>query len=120
MITQKINLRQLVHSLMETPKGAKVIVIPIKENNLFEGEKGIYLDIVGFEFDDKTDKQYKDTHLLKQSFPKGKYEKMTDEEKKSIPIIGTARVNSGSSYGEPTPKDANNGDVAKGIDELPF
>lgn len=118
MITLKLNLRQLTHSLMTTPKGTKVIVIPISENNLFEGEKGIYLDIVGFEI--KNSKENEDTHLLKQSFSKEKLASMTDEQKKSLPIIGNARVNSGSQRSESDPKDANNGNVASGVDDLPF
>lgn len=118
MITLKVNLRQLVHSQMTTPKGAKCIVIPIVENNLFEGEKGIYLDLVGFER--KEVKEGEDTHLLKQSFSKDKLAAMTDEQKKALPILGNARVSSGGQRSEPEPKDANGGVVADSIDGLPF
>jgi hypothetical protein len=102
---------------MVTPKGTKVIVIPIAENNLFEGEKGLYLDIVGFER--KEVKEGEDTHLLKQSFSKEKLAAMTDEAKKALPIIGNARV-FGGQRSESEPKDANNGAVAEGINDLPF
>lgn len=120
MITLKLNLRQLQHSLMLTPKGTKVLVIPIKENNLFEGKEGVYLDIVGFDYQDKTPgKQYPDTHLLKQSFSKEELSKMTDEQKKSLPILGNARVDS-NQHAEAAPKDLNNGEIAKGVDDLPF
>lgn len=120
MITLKLNLRQLNHALMTTPKGAKVIVIPFKENNIFEGEKGLYLDIIGFEFEDKSDKKYKDTHLLKLSFSKEELAAMSDEQRKALPILGTARVNTGQPLGEPEPKDMNSGNVADGLDKLPF
>lgn len=119
MITLKLNLRQLKHSLMKTPKGNEVIVIPVKENNLFEGEKGLYLDIVGFEFEDKTDTLYPATHLLKQSFSKDKLSRMTEKEKRAIPILGTARVGN-QERGEAEPKDMNNGNVAAGLGDLPF
>jgi hypothetical protein len=119
MITAKLNLRQLTHSLMTTPKGAKVIVIPILENNLYEGEKGLYLDLVGFEFESKQTGEYKDTHLLKQSFSKEKLAAMTDEEKRALPILGNARVTvQGQGYAEPEPKGPS--DVADSVDSLPF
>lgn len=118
MITGKINLRQLKHALMTTPKGNLCIMIPIKENELYEGEKGIYLDIVGFEIKNKKGDN-KDTHLVKQSFPKERLEKMTDTEKNEIPIIGNFRVMSGAdAHSEPEPKGSDK--VAKGVDDLPF
>lgn len=121
MITLRINLRQLKHSLMVTPKGNKVIVIPIVDNDLFDGEKGTYLDIVGFDFEDKTpDKKFPDTHLLKQSFSKEKLAAMTEEQKKALPILGNARVAAAGAHGEPAPKDLNDGKVASGVDDLPF
>jgi len=121
MITLKLNLRQLNHALMTTPKGANVIVIPIAENNLFEGKEGIYLDIVGFDYEDKTPgKKYPDTHLLKQSFSKEKLATMTEAQKTALPILGNACVSGSSQRSEPAPKDLNNGSVAKGLDDLPF
>ena len=120
MITAKLNLRQLEHAIMKTPIGNEVIVIPIEKNNLFKGEKGIYLDLVGFEIK-KPGEGQKDTHILKQSFSKEKLEKMTDDEKKALPILGNATVMTGSgSRSEAEPKDANNGTVADGINQLPF
>ena len=118
MITLSINLRQLEHALMETKKGTKGIFIPIEKNNLFEGKKGIYLKIAGFEFKDKSDKQYKDTHLLKQSFSKEELEKMSDDEKKALPILGNARVSGSGSRSEAPPKGSN--EVVTEPDDLPF
>ncbi len=118
MFTAKLNLRQLNHAFMTTPKGNKVLVIPIEENNLFEGEKGIYLDLVAFEI--KNPKEGEDTHLIKQSFSKDKLAAMTEDQKKALPILGNARISSGSQRSEAEPKDANNGKVAAGIEDLPF
>lgn len=48
-ISAKINLRQL-QSAVRTMKGKsgdiKCLVIPIAANNLVEGEKGVYLDLI--------------------------------------------------------------------------
>jgi hypothetical protein len=121
MIYENINLRQLNHALMVTPKGVECIVIPIIENNLFKGEKVLTLSIVGFEFESKQTGEYKDTHLLKQSFSKEKLAAMTDEEKRALPILGNARVTTqGQGYAEPEPKDLNKGEVADSVDSLPF
>ena len=116
MITAKLNLRQLNHAFMTTPKGAKVLVIPIVDNHLFEGEKGIYLDLVGFEI--KAPKEGEDTHILKQSFKKEELEKMTEEQRKALPILGNARVSSGFAHKEPEPKGSET--IHAGLKDLPF
>jgi hypothetical protein len=118
MISFKINLTQLNHARMKTPKGADVVVIPINENSLFVGEKGIYLDIVGFEV--KNPENGKDTHILKQSFSKEVRAAMPEEVLKALPIIGNARISSGQAHAEPEPRDMNNGTIANGIGDLPF
>lgn len=122
MITLKINLTALKHGLIKgKAEGEKILCIPVKENSLFLSEKNnVYLDIVGFEFTDKSDKQYKDTHLLKQSFNKEALAAMTDEQKKAMPILGNARVSGQAQHGEPEPNSVTKGDVAAGVDDLPF
>jgi len=90
----KINLTQL-KSITKEFKGkkgkVKCIVIPIKENNLFQGEKGIYLDLSGIALKNpKFPKQQ--THLIKQNLPKEIYSALTDEQKKELPIIGNGLV----------------------------
>lgn len=117
MITEKINLKALKHSMMTTPKGALAIVIPVEANNLYDGEKGLYLDIVGFEINKPFEGQ-KDTHILKQSFSKEKREEMGEDKIKAIPILGNARV--GDVGHAPTSNDQNNGKVAASADDLPF
>ena len=90
-ISTKINLRQLknVVKKMKRQDGSEVdcLVIPIKANNLFQSEKAVYLDLIGFDFENKI-QDSKDTHLVKQSLPKELFEKMTDEQKKAMPIVG--------------------------------
>jgi hypothetical protein len=122
MITLNLNLTKLEHGLVKgKEEGETLLVIPIKKNNLFLSEKkNVYLPVVGFEFEDKSAKEYKDTHILKQSFKKDKFEKMTEEQRKALPIIGSARVSSSSARSESEPNSVTGGDVASGINELPF
>jgi len=76
------------------------LIIPIVKNKLFVGEKGVYIDFIGFEIKEpKTDS--KDTHIVKQSLSKEERELMTDEQLKAMPILGNLSVWSGS--GEKAP-----------------
>lgn len=90
MITLNLNLGNL-KSTIRTLKGksgdVECIIIPINENNLFKGQKGVYLKVVAFELKEKKDGR-KDTHLLKQSFTVEEIEKMTEEQKNAIPLLG--------------------------------
>ena len=119
-ISVKINLRQL-KSAIRTMKGAtgeiECVVIPIAANHLVKGEKGVYLDMTGFELKEKKADR-KDTHLVKQTLPKDVFETMTDEEKQKTPIIGNMIV---WGYQEPAPVNVEVGDITEGTDgDLPF
>lgn len=111
-ISAKINLRQLKSKVVEK-NGKNYLVIGIDSNYLYKGEKGIYLDLQGFEIKNKKGDS-KDTHLVKQSLPKEVYEKMTDEQKKEMPILGNMILWGGGSYSEPDPVDDPE------VDDLPF
>lgn len=101
-ISTKINLTQLHHQMMV--KGdEEYIIMPVKKNHFFKGEKGLYLDLQGFELKNKkTDS--KDTHLVKQQLPKEVFDKMTDEQKKETPILGNHILWGGGSHAEPEPQ----------------
>jgi len=92
-ISIKLNLKSLksVEMKMKNKAGNQVdcLVIPIAENNLFKGEKGVYLDITAMELKNPTNGS-KDTHLLKQNLQKDVYANMSDEQKKAMPILGNA------------------------------
>jgi predicted ATP-grasp superfamily ATP-dependent carboligase len=117
-ISGKLNLMQLKAAIRKM-NGANgpidCIVIPIEANHLFRGEQGVYLDLIAFESKTKNEK-IKDTHLVKQSLPKEVLELMSDEERKSQPIIGNLRV-----WGEFT-EQAPQSDMTVGDekDDLPF
>lgn len=92
-ISIKINLKQLKHVEREL-KGAdgsmvRCLIIPVKENNLFEGEKGTYIDLQAMEIKNKVGDS-KDTHLVKQSLDKDLYNSMSIEEQRAMPILGNA------------------------------
>lgn len=94
-ISVHLNLRRLQSGQMKI-KGksgelVECVVIPIDANNLVRGEKGVYLDLMGFELKERKPDR-KDTHLVKQSLPKEQFEKLTDEQKKALPILGNMTV----------------------------
>jgi hypothetical protein len=92
-ISIRLNLRQLSHVEREMTgndgQKLKVLIIPIEENKLYVGEKGVYLDITAIEIKNKVGDS-KDTHLLKQSFAKEVYEAMSESERTASPILGNA------------------------------
>jgi hypothetical protein len=98
----KLNLAGLKHTVQKMTGSTgevEVLIIPIDANHLYRGEKGMYLDLTAFELKEVKDKN---THLLKQSFPKEVYSKQTDEEKKAMPILGNVLTwdNAGSGNNE--------------------
>ncbi len=104
-ISGKLNLLNLqaVVKMMTGQTGlVECLVIPIEVNKLFKGDKGIYLNIVGFEIDPAKRKEgIKDTHIIKQSFSKDVREAMSEDELRSLPILGNLQVWDGTSSTEP-------------------
>lgn len=87
----KVNLAGLKHTVqkMQGASGEiEVLVIPIEANNLYRGEKGLYLDLVAWGIEEP---KYEDSHMLKQSLPKEVAEKQSKEEKYAMPIMGALR-----------------------------
>lgn len=123
-ISAKINLRRLQSAQMRL-KGkngmVECVVIPIDANNLVRGEKGVYLDMIAFELKDRKPER-KDTHMVKQSLPKEIFEKMTDEEKNALPILGNMVLWSGYQEAEPNNYEVTAPtDQTEGTDsDLPF
>ena len=68
---ERINLANLEKVGVTTLNGAngpvQCVVIPVKENNIFIGDKGIYLDLVIIE---TKDSKYGDTHFVKRQLSK--------------------------------------------------
>ena len=120
-ISGKLNLMQLKAAIrrMDGKNGPiDCIVIPIEANHLFQGDKGIYLDLIAFESKTKND-AIKDTHLVKQSLPKEILDAMTEDEKKAMPILGNFIDWDQSIESQSTPTEHVAKEVAD-LDDLPF
>ena len=116
-ISGKINLMQFKAAIrkMKGESGeVECLIIPIEKNNLFRGEKGIYLDLIAFEIEKKGES--KDTHLVKQSLPKNVRESMNEEELRTMPILGNLQVWGEFTETEPT----SSMEVKEEDDDLPF
>lgn len=119
-ISTKLNLAAFKNATilkMGKNKDVDCIVIPIAQNNFFKSEKGaVYADFIGFDIASPKDGQ-KDTHIVKQSLSKELQDKMTDEEKKAMPIFGNHIVwdNVGSGVAP-----ENVAQTAASEDDLPF
>lgn len=90
----KINLKQFAKSFVSDIKGntetKRCICIPIADNNLFVGEKGVYFDFNAREIKEENRKSG-DSHIIVQSLPKEVYESLYDEQRKSQPIFGNMK-----------------------------
>jgi hypothetical protein len=85
-----LNLRALKSTIIKDVQGKtatkQCLIIPIADNDLFVGEKGgVYLNLSAWESNNLKDGK---THLVKQSPSRKVREAMTNEERKSIPILG--------------------------------
>ncbi len=83
----KINLALMNGASLITSRknNEKYVCIPLSENYIFEGKKGLYLDLTAYSYDGK----FGESHFLKNRIPKDIYEKMSDEDKKNTSIIGS-------------------------------
>ena len=115
MITGSIYLRKLVHAFIDTPKGDKAIVIPIKKNKLKVSKTDTQLFLNFVAWDRKTPSEFGDTHIIKQSFTKEEREAMSDEETNNLPIIGNLKIIDDNIEGKPLGEDE-----VVGTDDLPF
>lgn len=110
----EIELTKMQTAIMTTPKGARCLIIPIKENHLdefAEGRIAIPINIVVHEEKDK----YGDSGFIGQKVASKEYKAMTDEQKEAtkLPILGNFKDFSGQDNGTPAPSAAN-------PDDLPF
>lgn len=119
-ISIKLNLRQLKHEIRKFQGKNDTfdcLVIPIKVNHLYSGEKGVYLDLTAIEVQNKRNES-KNTHLIKQNLPKDVYNKMSDDDKKKLPILGNAIDWSKQNF-EPEPQNYTMPETENN-DDLPF
>lgn len=122
----KIDIKKLNHAFVHAIQGKteKVECLCIPVNEFYKGKNGeLYLTLGITE--KQTVSQYGDTHFAKQQLEKDNYNKLTDEQKKNIPIIGNMQP---SKFGN-TPKTEQVQDavilppsepVQQSTDDLPF
>ena len=73
----------------------KGVFIPIEDNSIFVSTdennkaKGAYFDFAAFET--KQPGKFGDTHLIKQSIGKDARSRMSEEEKRAMPILGNMK-----------------------------
>ena len=91
----KADLQKLTNTFLRNFTSAKTgvtkrcICIPIDDNpSIYLGEKGCYLSMTAVEV---SNPQYGDTHCLKPDLPKEVRERMTQEQRDALPIIGNMR-----------------------------
>ena len=89
----RIDLLKLKNAFMKNLTGRtttkRCLIIPVDDNDsIYLGEKGCYLNMSAFEV---SNPQYGDTHVIKGDIPKEVRERMTDEQRNAIPILGNMR-----------------------------
>ena len=86
-----IDLLKIKNACLINVKGKtttkRCIAIPLEE--LYEGEKSVRLNFTGFELREVS--KYGDTHMIKPSIAKEKFEAMSQEEQYAIPILGNMK-----------------------------
>lgn len=95
----KLDFLKFKNSCVISVKGKtgekKGVFVPIEDNDIFvttdenNKAKGAYFNFAVFE--NKQVGKYGDTHMIKQSIGKDARSKMSDEEKRAIPILGNMK-----------------------------
>lgn len=74
--------------VITTKSGEEVVVIPIAENHLMKGKNGsVYANLQATE--KKSLGQFGDSHFIKPRFSKDAFSSLTDEQRNSIPFVGS-------------------------------
>lgn len=84
----KLNLALLKNIKFTKLDKQKCIIIPLKDNYIFEGVKGVYLSLVARELQNP---QYEQTHMVTLNIPEDIYKTLSEEERKHTPILGNVK-----------------------------
>lgn len=114
----KVNLLKLTGAFVSNIKGKtstkRCVVIPVDDSRLFVGEKGVYLNLTAIEM---REARYDETHCLKLDLGKEERETMTEEEIRTMPILGGLKPIERRSTEMPFNTSI---DVSESEDDLPF
>ena len=120
----KINLAKLKSAVITTQKGNRAIIIVLDDNNLVEHKSGVYLELQAVKIrEPKTNNHgFMDTHFVKQKLSKDAYGKLTEEQKKAIPILGNITEYTGVKTEDEgfIPPSKPQPEVTLNNDDLPF
>lgn len=84
----KLNLALLNNVKYAKNGKEKFIIIPVKDNYIWEGTKGLYLSLVARELQNP---QYEQTHMITLNIPDDVYKKLSEVERKHTPILGNVK-----------------------------
>ena len=118
----KLNLSKLRKVKYLQKDEEQYICIPVKANQIFNGQKGFYLELTAFELKDR---KYNDSHLVKLSVQKKVLESLSEEQKQQLPIIGSLSEFGAFYVKKEDTINENFGDDPKNVkdineDDLPF
>lgn len=90
----KVNLAKIKGAVAykDPSSKKKYLMLPLDNPCFFQGKSGVYLNIAAWQFKDGGANSYNESHYLRESLPKSEYEKLSQEEKKAMPIIGSMSV----------------------------
>jgi hypothetical protein len=89
----------------------------VDDAELFVGEKGVYLNMVAMEMQEP---KFGDTHYIKVSVDKDRYNSMTEEERKQQPILGGMRILERNTLQPMTPMSTLDGSSFIDDNDFPF
>lgn len=114
----KVDLLKFAGAKVVTVKGEQAILIPTELNQeLFVGQKGAYMNLTAIEL--KEPSQYGDTHFIKGNLPRDVFDKMSEEERRSQPILGNMRALDAQKKAAPAVS-ASKAEEVEVEDDLPF
>ena len=117
----KTDLLKLKGAFVTNLKGKtatkRCLIIPVDDAGLFIGEKGVYLNLTAIEM---REPKYQDTHCVKVSLEKERYDAMSEEERNAQPIIGGMRQLERQAAEMPVTSTLDGSQVLGDDDDLPF
>ena len=117
----KTDLLKLKGAFVTNLKGKtatkRCLIIPVDDAGLFIGEKGVYLNLTAIEM---REPKYQDTHCVKESLDKERYDAMSEEERNAQPIIGGMRQLERQAAEMPVTSTLDGSQVLGDDDDLPF
>lgn len=84
-----VDLKKLGGVGVKLPDGRSAIAIPVDKNSLYVNDRAAYLSLIMRE---SPNDKFGNTHSLKLSVSGDKYKAMSEDERKSIPFCGSAKL----------------------------